>query len=136
MNKPVLLATVIGLAVLSAASLPAQAQTAAKPAAASAQPVKEVYPRDLMTIRERFDMWRKMRAARTMDERMELWAAKHAELEQRAAEQGAVLRMEGPMMERQDRSRGTERGGEGERRMGMMEGGMMGGARPHPPAGR
>jgi hypothetical protein len=93
---------------------PAAAQGASSPSmvrqavVASPTPVRVVYPHELMTFRERFEMWRQMRAAKSPDERFELWAAKHAELEKRAAEQGVVLRDHGPM---------------------MMEGGMMDGGR-------
>ena len=110
----------------------AVAQTAVSQQAQSASaPVREVSPRDLMTWRERFDMWRQMRAAGTQDEKMELWARKHAELEKRAVEQGVVLREPGSMMMRNG-SRENGRMGGGEGRPGMMgQGG--GGMHARPP---
>ena len=84
MNKSVIIAAVLGLAVLPLSTGQVYAQAAvAQPATATAAPVREVYPRDLMTFRERFDMWRAMRAAKTPEEKFELWAAKYAELENR-----------------------------------------------------
>ncbi len=141
MNKAiVVVALTIGLTVLPAGS--GQAQTAPAtaqrpPVTASAPaPVREVYPHELMTFSERFEMWQKMRAARTMDERMEVWVQKYAELEKRAAEQGAVLRHDGPtMMDHGSyENRGQCWGGEG--RMGIMgtQGGGGGGVH-RPPMG-
>ena len=59
-------------------------------------PVREVSMRDLMTLTERFEMWRKMRTTRTQEERSQLWAQKYAELQKRAAARGLVLREFGP----------------------------------------
>ena len=110
----------------------AVAQTAVSQSAQSASaPVREVSPRDLMTWRERFDMWRQMRAAGTQDEKMELWARKRAELEKRALEQGVVLREPGPMM-MHNGSRENGRMGGGEGRTGMMGQGA-GGMHVRPP---
>jgi len=134
MKRGILIAAIAGLAVLPIGPTAASAQTAAAgPTQSVSAPVREVYPRDLMTMRERFDMWRAMRNARTMDEKMELWMAKHAELEKRAAEQGVVLRDHGPMMMGNGGSRENGQRWGGEHRMGMMEGGGM---RPQPPMGR
>lgn len=110
----------------------AAAQTAVSqlPQSVSA-PIREVNPRDLMTVRERFDMWRQMRAARTPEEKMELWAQKRVELEKRAVEKGGVLREPGSMMMMRNGSQENGRMGGGERRMGMM--GQGGGAHARPP---
>ena len=110
----------------------AAAQTAVSQAPQSVSaPTREVNPRDLMTVRERFDMWRQLRAARTPEEKMELWAQKRAELEKRAVEKGVVLREPGSMMMRNGSQENGRMGG-GERRMGMMgQGG--GGVHARPP---
>ena len=136
MKKLALVATVLGLAVLPLTHGSASAQVAASPPSTNVSaPAKEVYARDLMTFRERFDMWRAMRNARTMDEKMELWANKRVELEKRAAEKGVVLKDHGPMMMQNGHQ---ENGGQkwgGENRMGMGSQGS-GTMHPHPPAGR
>ncbi len=110
MSKPdrtraMVLGAVVGLALLPlVGNTAAVAQGAGSPPtvnrAAVAPPVtpRYAYPHELMTYRERFDMWRRMRAAQSPDERFELWASQHAELEKRAAEQGVILRDHGPMM--------------------------------------
>ena len=108
----------------------AQTVTSQSPQSASA-PAREVSPRDLMTWRERFDMWRQMRAAKTQEEKMELWAQKRAELEQRAVEHGVVLREPGPMMARNG-SQDHGRMSGGERRMDM-KGQGSGGMHARPP---
>ena len=109
----------------------AVAQTAvSQPPQSVSAPIREVNPRDLMTVRERFDMWRQMRAARTPEEKMELWAQKRAELEKRAVEKGVVLREPGSRMMRNGSQENGRMGG-GERRMGMM--GQSGGAHARPP---
>ena len=109
----------------------AAAQTAVSQAPQSVSaPTREVNPRDLMTVRERFDMWRQLRAARTPEEKMELWAQKRAELEKRAVEKGVVLREPGSRMMRNGSQENGRMGG-GERRMGMM--GQGGGAHARPP---
>ncbi|CAK0746288.1 hypothetical protein CCP1ISM_2340001 [Azospirillaceae bacterium] len=85
-----------------------------------------------MTMSERHEMWRKMRAAKNVDEKMELWAAKYVELEKRAGERGVRLVEMEPMMngghhgtqERESRWGGEHR---------MMS---MGHSSPHPPMGR
>ncbi len=140
MNKSVIIAAVLGLAILPMSSGQVHAQAAvAQPATAKAEPVREVYPRDLMTFRERFDMWRAMRAAKTPEEKFELWAAKYAELEKRAADRGVKLVEMGPMMMHQNGPNSQEHGQKsgGEQRMGMMnQGGGWSGMRPHPPAGK
>ncbi len=137
MKKTLLVGTMaIGLAVLPSSLVWAQATTAQGPAMQASQaaqaPVREIHPRDLMTFRERFDMWRAMRNARTMDEKMELWMTKYAELEKRAAEKGYVLRHDGPMMMGHGGSGDNGRKWDGERRMGTMgQGG--GGMHARPP---
>ena len=136
MTKLTLSAIVLGVSVLLLSPDSASAQVAAsQPSSNVSAPVKEVYARDLMTFRERFDMWRAMRNARTMDEKMELWANKRVELEKRAAEKGVVLKDHGPMMMQNGHQ---ENGGQkwgGENRMGMGSQGS-GTMHPHPPAGR
>lgn len=121
MKRTVLATMLLGLAVLPAAPSTALAQqaAAAQPAAARAAEVREVYPRDLMTFRERFDMWRAMRAAKTPEEKMDLWAAKYAELEKRAAEKGVRLKEMGPMMMQNGHQENGGQKWNGERRMGM-----------------
>ena len=114
----------LGLAMILAC--PGQVQAQAAPQQVAAAPQREVYPRDLMTVNERFEMWRQMRAAKTSDEKIELWAAKRAELEKRAAERGVKLVEMGPMM------MGNHQGSQ-ERDNRMMS---MGHGSPHPPAGR
>ena len=145
MKKSMLVALLLGLAVLPAVPASALAQQAAAAptvATAAAKPaeMREVYPRDLMTIRERFDMWRAMRAAKTYEEKMDLWAAKYAELEKRAADKGVRLVEMGPMMmQHSGTARDNGNGQKSERRMGMMRpegGGGWSGMRPHPPMGR
>ena len=107
------------------------AQTAvSQPPQSVSAPTREVNPRDLMTVRERFDMWRQMRAARTPEEKMELWAQKRAVLEKRAVEKGVVLREPGSRMMRNGSQENGRMDG-GERRMGMM--GQGGGAHVRPP---
>lgn len=136
MKRGLAIAVVLGLATLPMCPGSVHAQTAAsQPTTSKAAPVREVYPRDLMTMRERFDMWRKMRAARTPEERFELWAQNREMLEKRAIEKGVVLREMGPMMKNNgggregQRRSGAENGRE--RMMGMHGGGM----RPQPPHG-
>ncbi|MEI8396034.1 MAG: hypothetical protein WCF85_14950 [Rhodospirillaceae bacterium] len=118
------------VSVLSANIAVAQTAVSQPPQSVSA-PTREVNPRDLMTVRERFDMWRQMRAARTPEEKMELWAQKRAELEKRAVEKGVILREPGSRMMRNGSQENGRMGG-GERRMGMTgQGG--GGAHARPP---
>ncbi len=141
MKKTLLVGTMaIGLAVLPSSLVWAQAAPAQGSAVQASQavqaPVREVHPHELMTFRERFDMWRAMRNARTMDEKMELWMQKRVELEKRAADQGVKLREMGPMMMSNGGSRenGRDNGRTwgGENRMGMMgQGG--GGMHARPP---
>ena len=138
MKRLVLAAMVLGLAAISVTPGSAQAQAAVTQAApAKVSEVREVYPRDLMTFRERFDMWRAMRNARTMDEKMELWAAKYAELEKRAAEKGVRLKEMGPMMMSNGGGHDGQRGPAGENGHGQMRIGMGGGGmHAQPPMGR
>ena len=81
-----------------------------------------------------------MRAAKTYEEKMDLWAAKYAELEKRAADKGVRLVEMGPMMmQHSGTARDNGNGQKSERRMGMMRpegGGGWSGMRPHPPMGR
>jgi hypothetical protein len=137
-NNVAVLLVSLGLTVLP--FLPAVAQNAgAQPSQSASAPVREVAPRDLMTMRERLDMSRQMRAARTAEEKMALWTQKRAELEKRAAEKGVTLREPGSMMMHngaQENGRmgsGERRMGGGERRMGTT--GQGGGMHPRPPAG-
>ena len=59
MKRLVLAAMVLGLTAMFVTPGSAQAQAAVtQPAPAKVSEVREVYPRDLMTFRERFDMWR------------------------------------------------------------------------------
>ena len=128
LTSAVIIFTVVSMVSPLSATI-AVAQTAVSQSPQSA--TKEVSPRDLMTWRERFDMWRQMRAASTQEEKMELWARKRAELEKRAVEQGVVLREPGPMM-RRNVSQESRRMGGGEGRMGMKgQGG--GGMHARPP---
>ena len=83
----------LGLAVLPPNVGAGLAQTAVSEApSGTASPIKEVAPHDLMTVSERFDLWRRMRAAATEEERDELRSQNYAELESRAAAKGVVLR--------------------------------------------
>ena len=139
MKKVVLVAAMLGLAVLPLTYGSASAQMAvSQPPTNVSTPVKEVYPRDLMTFRERFEMWREMRAAKTPEEKMDLWAAKYTELEKRAADRGLRLVEMGPMMmQKYGDARESGSGQKSENRTGMMrDGGGWSGMRPHPPAGR
>jgi hypothetical protein len=149
MNRISLIITMaLSLATLAPGLESAQAQTeTARPQAAASTPTQEANPREisprevspheLMTMRERFDMWRKMRAARTSDERFELWMQKHAELEKRAAAKGVVLR--DPMMMGSHPEGARNWNGERPTRMGMGMGkvrpGNGNGLRPPPPRG-
>ncbi len=136
MKRLILAAMVLGLAAMSVTPGSAQAQAAvAQPAPTKVSEVREVYPRDLMTFRERFDMWRAMRAAKTTDEKMELWMSKRAELEKRAAEKGVRLKEMGPMMMSNGGGHEGQRGSAGENDHGQMR---MGGGGMHaqPPMGR
>ncbi|CAK0751557.1 exported hypothetical protein [Gammaproteobacteria bacterium] len=65
-----------------------------------ARTMRAVWPHELMSIQERHELWLKMRTARTPAERMELWAKKYAQLEERSAKLGVVLREPEPMMMR------------------------------------
>ena len=140
MKRVVIWAMLLGLAIVPVYSTSATAQqaVAAQQTSAKAAEVREVYPRDLMTMRERFDMWRAMRAAKTSEEKMGLWAAKWGELEKRAAERGLKLVEMGPMvMQKYGSSKEGNQGSGSEKRMSMMrDGGGWSGMRPHPPAGR
>ncbi|CAK0753328.1 putative DUF1104 domain-containing protein [Azospirillaceae bacterium] len=114
-----------------------QAQTMpVQPTTARASETHEVYPSELMTFRERFAMWRAMRAAQTPDERMELMMRNRVEMEKRAIEKGVRLREMGPMMNgSRDGSRNYEgRRWSGSEGRGQMRMGMHG--QPHPPMGR
>ena len=133
------LGMIVGLALSPLLSDPVVAQGASSPPmvrqtmAAPPAPVRAVYPHELMTFRERFEMWRQMRAAKSPDERFELWAAKHAELEKRATEQGVVLRDRGPMMMEGRMASGHSDGAPGRSpgwSSGSGGGGMMGHAPP------
>lgn len=98
MKTSIQVAVALGLAVVTVSPGTVRAQPAplqAEPVRASR--VQEVYPRDLMSFSERFEMWRRMRAARTQEERFDLWEQKRIELEQRATEKGVRLREMGPI---------------------------------------
>ncbi len=130
MNKSPLVAVALLCSTLAAFPVLTQAQEAVVTSAQVAPP-REVSPRDLMTVTERFDMWRKMRAARTPEERVQLWAQKYAELQRRAAARGLVLREPGPRMMGGGSNENAARWGR-EDRMGMR-GPERGGAPIHPP---
>ncbi len=69
-------------------------------------PTRAVWPHEVMTYEERYDTWLKMREAQTPGERYAVWAKKRAELENRAAEHGMILRDQSPLpmaMAREDR---------------------------------
>ena len=61
-------------------------------------PTRAVWPHEIMTYEERYDTWLKMREAMTPAERYAVWAKKRADLENRAAEHGMVLRDQPSMM--------------------------------------
>lgn len=127
MNKSILMAVAILFSTLASFPVLTQAQETSVRSA----PLREVSPRDLMTFTERFEMWRKMRAARTPEERSGLWAQKYAELQKRAAAKGLVLREPGPMMMNSSSHENAARWGR-EDRMGMRGPGCWG-MSAHPP---
>ena len=135
MKKVVMAAMIFGATVIAVTPDSAWAQaTMTQAASVKAPEVREVYPRDLMTFRERFEMWRAMRAAKTTDEKRELWMSKRVELEKRAAEKGVRLKEMGPMMMSNGGSPERQRGAAGESGHGQMT--MGGGMHAQPPMGR
>lgn len=120
MNKTAVIGAVLGLLVLPPGLGFALADTAkAEPTPSVSQPTVSVLPRDLMTFGERFALLRKLRAAKTADERFDLWAENYAELEKRASERGVVLRDYGPMMMMMDHGPTAQRSGR-RSRVGML----------------
>ncbi|MEI8396812.1 MAG: hypothetical protein WCF85_18920 [Rhodospirillaceae bacterium] len=141
-GKSIMVAAAVGFMILPCTVGVASAQVAAaQPQTTTAAPAKvqEVSPRDLMTLRERFDMWRQMRAANTPEEKFALWQRKHDELQARAAKQGAVLRdpmmrEHGPMMMEHSSSSGS--GSTGNRNWSWGMTGHGNALHPQPPMGR
>jgi hypothetical protein len=101
--------TAAGMTVHSVAAQMVSSQSAApQPALSQPSPTRGVWAHELMTFKERYKMWRKMREARSPDERMALWVKKYTELEKRAANRGLVLVDHGPMMMAPDSRRWSQ----------------------------
>ncbi len=109
-------------ATAPAAPAPASPEAAANGEEAAEAPAQRtINGRDLMTREERSSFRRQMREA-TPEQRQQLWAQKHAELTQRAAQRGAVLAEPGGRRggHGEEARRGDRDGGRGEARGVIM----------------
>ncbi|MEI8395010.1 MAG: hypothetical protein WCF85_09765 [Rhodospirillaceae bacterium] len=71
-------------------------QTLMRPGLAHPFPTRAVWPHEMMTYSERYDIWLKMREASSPAERYAIWNKKFAELDKRASDHGLILRNNAP----------------------------------------